>query len=105
MAISAGKGLKVDHFDVTSAFTQADIDADRDLEASANADNKNVQTKEKHRAKGRNSSLKRYLRKRKNVVDDRKAESAQRAAVQVIRDELGPVEKKSALSRFIRKLD
>jgi U3 small nucleolar RNA-associated protein 7 len=84
---------------------QADIDADRDLEASANADSKNVQTKEKHRAKGRNSSLKRYLRKRKNVVDDRKAESAQRAAVQVIRDELGPVEKKSALSRFIRKLD
>ena len=85
---------------------QIDVDADRELEASANSkDSSETKEKEKHRAKGRNSSLKRYLRKRKNVIDDRKTESAQKAAVQVIRDELGPVEKKSALSRFIRKID
>lgn len=82
---------------------QLDIDADRETEAAAN--NKKA-GKDKNRAKGRNSSMKRYLRKRKNVVDDRKTETAQKAAVQVIRDEIGAsVEKKSALSRFIRKID
>jgi U3 small nucleolar RNA-associated protein 7 len=80
---------------------QIDIDADREVEAAAN----NKEKKEKNRAKGRNSSLKRYLRKRQNVIDERKTESCQKAAVQVIRDELGPIEKKSALSRFIRKID
>jgi len=84
---------------------QADIDADRDLEAAANSKGNAPPVKEKNRAKGKNSSLKRYLRKRKNVVDDRKTDSAQKAAVQIIRDELGPIEKKSALSRFVRKLD
>lgn len=81
--------------------SQVDIDADREVEAVANGKEK----KEKNRAKGRNSSLKRYMRKRRNVVDERKSEAAQKAAVQVITDELGPVEKKSALSRFIRKID
>ena len=28
MAIAAGKGLSLDHFDVTSAFTQSEIDAE-----------------------------------------------------------------------------
>lgn len=83
---------------------QTDVDADREVEAAANGKEESGK-KGKNRAKGRNSSLKRYMRKRKNVIDDRKSESAQKAAVQVIRDELGPVEKKSALSRFIRKID
>ena len=37
------------------------------------------------------------MRKRRNVVDERKSEAAQKAAVQVITDELGPVEKEICL--------
>ena len=33
MAIAAGKKLKLDHFDVTSAFTQSNIDAEIYVEA------------------------------------------------------------------------
>ena len=82
---------------------QADVEDDREVEAVANG--KESAKKDKNRAKGRNSSLKRYLRKRKNVIDDRKSEAAKQLAVQVIKDEIGPSEKKSALSRFIRKMD
>lgn len=85
---------------------QLDIDADRQMEAEANG----VPLKERNRAKGRGSSLKRYLRKRRNVIDERKHSASQKAAIQVVHDSLSDhpngaesASKRSALSRFVKK--
>lgn len=75
-----------------------DIDADREKEDQANN-----RQKDKNRAKGRNSSMKRYLRKRKNIIDERKHENAKKEAVQVIKTAIGGEKERSALSRFVRK--
>lgn len=87
---------------------QLDVEADRELENAANEAKGKVK-KEKHRAKGKNSSLKRYLRKRKNVIDEHKYDAANKAAVQVIHQEIGETKiqdvRKSALSRFVRKAE
>lgn len=82
------------------------IDEDMALEDAANASYGKPPKKEKNRAKGRNSSLKRYMRKCHNIVDDRKHD-----AVKVVREDLQTgtetgaqsEPQRSALSRFVRK--
>jgi U3 small nucleolar RNA-associated protein 7 len=77
-----------------------DIEADRETEATANN-----RPRDRNRAKGRNSSMKRYLRKRKNIVDERKQEQAKKEVMAEKREAIGVKEKeqRSALSRFLKK--
>lgn len=79
-----------------------EIDEDRQVEAAANPPKK-----EKNRTRGKSSALKRYLRKHRNIVDERKHDAAAKEKIEIVRKNIneleGGEEKKSALSRFVRK--
>jgi len=81
----------------------------RALKDAANSSYRKAPIQEKNRAKGRNSSLKRYMRKRLNVVEEKKHEAAQTAAIKIVQEQLQTGNAKdieaqhSALARFVRK--
>jgi len=55
-------------------------EAEREERESKAAAEREARRKDKKRAKGRNSSLKRWLRKRKNIIDQRKVERREQIA-------------------------
>lgn len=87
------------------------LDEERDDREAKKAAEKLASKKDKKRAKGRNSSLKRWLRKRKNIIDHRKvakkeelaaaARAKQRKADEERRKKDGTA--RSALDRFAAK--
>jgi U3 small nucleolar RNA-associated protein 7 len=82
---------------------QESIAADRAIQNAANG----KVPDEKKRARGRSSALKRYLRKRANVIDKYKAEAAEKAQKETVHRDLGFDQTDSnglsALNRFVSK--
>lgn len=89
------------------------IKQDRKIQRAANGENQEddedeegKEKKEKKRARGRSSAMRRYLRKRSNVIDKYKEEEAEKARTETIHKNLGLDDGPSgltALNRFVSR--